>query len=48
MRLYFDTKNVLGMKALLQRWLQFNPGDDKIRMMLMELQKGIARDSNGG
>jgi tetratricopeptide (TPR) repeat protein len=47
MRLYFDTKNVLGMKVLLQRWLQFNPGDEKIRMMLMELQKGIVKDSSG-
>jgi Tfp pilus assembly protein PilF len=36
---YYEQNNVPGMKVLLQRWLQFNPDDNKIRSLLMELQQ---------
>jgi len=40
MRLYYETKQVAPMRALLQRWLQFNPHDDRVKRLLQELLKG--------
>jgi predicted Zn-dependent protease len=46
MRLYFETDQVASMKVLLQRWLQANPNDQRMRAMLTELQRGLDRQSS--
>jgi hypothetical protein len=48
MRYYFKMNDVYNMKVLLQRWMRFNPDDENIRMMLMELQRGLTGDVSGG
>lgn len=48
MRLYFETKRAMRMKALLQRWLQFNPHDNQVKRMLKELRRGNAASDTVG
>ncbi|MCK4372136.1 MAG: tetratricopeptide repeat protein, partial [candidate division Zixibacteria bacterium] len=47
MRFYFETNRVSDMKTLLQRWLQNNPNDQRVRAMLAELQRGLDRPRPG-
>ncbi|MEA3296692.1 MAG: DUF2723 domain-containing protein, partial [candidate division Zixibacteria bacterium] len=41
MRLYYETNDIGDMKTLFQIWLEYNPNDNRIRMMLQELEKEI-------
>ena len=42
LRMYFENRQVGRIQALLQRWMQFNPYDNRIKSLLEEVQRGIA------